>query len=148
MMQNIYDDAGFFAGYSQLPRSMHGLDAAPEWPALRGLRVLDLGCGFGWFCRFAWQQGAASVLGVDVSERMLARAKAETSDPAISYQRADLERLTLASDSFDVAYSSLALHYIANLEALLACVHAALVEGAGFVFSAEHPIYTAPANPR
>jgi SAM-dependent methyltransferase len=82
--------------------------------------VLDLGCGFGWFCRFARQQGAASVLGVDVSERMLARAKAETSDPAISYQRADLERLTLASDSFDVAYSSLALHYIANLEALLA----------------------------
>ena len=154
MTQNIYDDAGFFQGYSRLPRSMHGLDGAPEWPALRallpalrGLRVLDLGCGFGWFCRFARQQGAASVLGVDVSERMLARANAETSDPAISYQRADLERLTLASDSFDVAYSSLALHYIANLEALLACLHTALANGAAFVFSAEHPIYTAPANP-
>ena len=60
MTQNIYDDSGFFEGYSQLPRSVHGLAAAPEWPALRahlpdmkGLRVLDLGCGFGWFCRWA-----------------------------------------------------------------------------------------------
>jgi hypothetical protein len=56
MTQNIYDDDGFFAGYSQLPRSREGLAAAPEWPSLRGLlpamggqRVLDLGCGFGWF---------------------------------------------------------------------------------------------------
>jgi len=152
--QNIYDNAGFFHGYSELPRSIHGLDGAPEWPTLRamlpdlhGLRVLDLGCGFGWFCRFARQQGAASVLGVDVSERMLARAKAETSDPAISYQRADLEELTLVPGDFDFAYSSLALHYIEKLEGLLACVHTALAQGAAFVFSVEHPIYTAPADP-
>jgi SAM-dependent methyltransferase len=152
--QNIYDNAGFFHGYSQLPRSIHGLDGAPEWPTLRnmlpdlhGLRVLDLGCGFGWFCRFARQQGAASVLGIDVSERMLARAKAGTSDPAISYQRADLEELTLVPAGFDFAYSSLALHYIEKLERLLACVHTALAQGAAFVFSVEHPISTAPADP-
>ncbi|MGH7038053.1 MAG: class I SAM-dependent methyltransferase, partial [Stellaceae bacterium] len=85
MTQNIYDDEGFFAGYSRLPRSVHGLDGAPEWPTLRALipdlrdrAVLDLGCGFGWFCRWARQAGAASVLGIDVSEKMLARAKTET----------------------------------------------------------------------
>ena len=78
MTQNIYDDEEFFAGYSRLRRSVEGLDGAPEWPALRallpnlsGLKVLDLGCGFGWFCRWARQQGAARVLGIDVSERML-----------------------------------------------------------------------------
>ena len=65
MTQNIYDDETFFAGYSQLPRSVHGLEGAPEWPVLRamlpelrGRRVLDLGCGFGWFCRFAAGEGA------------------------------------------------------------------------------------------
>ena len=70
MAQNIYDDPTFFAGYSQLPRQVHGLDAAPEWPALRtmlpdltGKRVVDLGCGFGWFARWAREHGAASVLG-------------------------------------------------------------------------------------
>jgi 2-polyprenyl-3-methyl-5-hydroxy-6-metoxy-1,4-benzoquinol methylase len=63
MTQNIYDDEVFFVGYSQLPRSIHGLDGAPEWPALRsmlpafaGHRVLDLGCGFGWFSRWAREQ--------------------------------------------------------------------------------------------
>ena len=154
MTQNIYDDAGFFAGYSALPRSIHGLDGAPEWPALRallpdltGLRVLDLGCGFGWFCRYARGAGATSVTGLDVSERMLARARSETADDAISYVRADLEQLTLAPAAFDLAYSSLALHYIENLERLLAQLHAALVPGAKFIFSVEHPIYTAPRHP-
>jgi SAM-dependent methyltransferase len=154
MTQNIYDDDGFFAGYSNLPRSIRGLDAAPEWPALRallpdlrGLKVLDLGCGFGWFSRFARAQGATSVLGIDVSERMLARAKAETKDDSIRYLQADLEQLALGAAAFDLAYSSLALHYIEDLEGLLARLHTALVPGARFVFSVEHPIYTAPSRP-
>jgi SAM-dependent methyltransferase len=153
MTQNIYDNESFFAAYSRLPRSVSGLDAALEWPALRallpalhGLRVLDLGCGFGWFCRWAREQGAASVLGVDVSERMLARAKAETHDPAISYSRADMERLDLTAGSFDLAYSSLALHYIENLAGLMATVRAAIVPGGKLIFSVEHPIVTAPPN--
>jgi len=34
MTQNIYDDPQFFEGYGRLPRSVEGLDGAPEWPAL------------------------------------------------------------------------------------------------------------------
>ena len=69
MAQNIYDTPGFFDGYSRLPRSVHGLGGAPEWPAIRallpdltGMHVVDLGCGFGWFSRWAREQGAAAVL--------------------------------------------------------------------------------------
>ena len=94
MAQNIYDNDEFFAGYARLPRSVKGLEGAPEWPALRALlpdlhgrKVLDLGCGYGWFCRWARKAGAAGVLGIDVSEKMLARARADSSDPAITYQR-------------------------------------------------------------
>ncbi|MGN6551913.1 MAG: class I SAM-dependent methyltransferase [Pararhizobium sp.] len=147
MAQNIYDDPAFFEGYSGLARSVHGLDGAPEWPSLRallpemrGLRVVDLGCGFGWFCRFARQQGAAHVLGLDVSEKMLARAKAETADPGVEYVRADLDALELAEASFDLAYSSLALHYVADFRTLAGAVHRALVPGGRFVFSIEQPI--------
>jgi len=154
MAQNIYDNPDFFAGYSQLNRSVHGLDGAPEWPALRamlpplaGLRVVDLGCGFGWFCRWARAQGAASMLGLDVSEKMLARAATETRDKAIRYRRADLETLDLDPAAFDLAYSSLTLHYIADLPRLLAAVHRALVPGGRFVLSTEHAIYTAPRHP-
>ena len=152
MTQNIYDDEGFFAGYSRLPRSVDGLDGAPEWPTLcamlpelSGRNVIDLGCGFGWFCRWARRHGAAQVLGLDVSEKMLARARADTDDPAIIYRRADLERLDLPASSFDLAYRSLALHYLGNLEGMLAVVHRALVPGGWLVFSAEHPMMTAPA---
>ena len=41
-----------------------------------GSRVLDLGCGMGWFCRWAAENGAASVLGIDLSSNMLDRAHA------------------------------------------------------------------------
>jgi SAM-dependent methyltransferase len=154
MAQNIYDDPGFFEGYSRLGRSVEGLAGAAEWPALRallpdlrGLRVVDLGCGFGWFCRWARERGAAHVLGLDLSERMLARARASTEDAAITYQRADLERLRLPEARFGLAYSSLALHYVEDAARFFAAVHRALAPGGRFVFSTEHPVYTAPSDP-
>ncbi len=150
----MYDDPEFFAAYAQLDRSVHGLDGAPEWPALRamlpplpGRRVVDLGCGYGWFGRWAADQGAASVLGVDLSERMLARARATTDDERVSYRRADLSSLELPPAAFDVAYSSLALHYLPQVEPVLVGVRRALAPGGVLVASVEHPIYTAPSVP-
>jgi ubiquinone/menaquinone biosynthesis C-methylase UbiE len=155
MTQNIYDNEEFFEGYSRLGRSVEGLDGAAEWPALRallpdvrGLEVLDLGCGFGWFCRWARAQGAAHVLGVDVSEKMLDRGRAMTDDSEITYTRADMEALELPASAFGLVYSSLAFHYVEGLDRLLAQVRRALVPGGDLVFSVEHPIYTAPAAPR
>lgn len=153
--QNIYDEPGFFEAYSALPRSVHGLAGAPEWPTLRSLlpaladlRVLDLGCGFGWFCRWAAAQGAARVLGIDVSERMLERARTETQGSTVSYQRADLEVFVPEPADFDLAYSSLAFHYLADLDGLLARVAEALPIGGKLVCSVEHPLMTAPALQR
>lgn len=157
MAQNIYDDPEFFQAYCGLPRSARGLDAAPEWPALRALvgeaagvagrRVVDLGCGFGWFCRWATGAGAAEVLGVDLSQRMLAAAEAATTDPTVRYERQDLDALRLPLGAFDLAYSSLTLHYLTDLDHLVRTVHDALVPGGAFVCSVEHPIYTAPSSP-
>lgn len=154
MTQNIYDHDEFFASYSQLPRSIHGLDGAPEWPSLRallpdlrGIKVLDLGCGFGWFCRWAREQGAAGVLGIDVSDNMLARARTATNDAAIVYTRADMEELELPADTFGLVYSSLVFHYIEALERLFVQVHRALTPDGDFVFSVEHPVFTAPRIP-
>lgn len=153
MTQNIYDREDFFQGYARLPRSVAGLEAAPEWPSLRAQlpaelgRVVDLGCGYGWFARWARSHGATSVRALDVSEKMLAHARATTTDPAISYERQDLETLELPAESFDLAYSSLALHYIAGFDRLIATISRALVPGAAFVFSVEHPLFTAPTAP-
>ncbi|MBC3211422.1 MULTISPECIES: class I SAM-dependent methyltransferase [Serratia] len=153
MSQNIYDNQTFFDGYAQLSRSVQGLDGAPEWstirsilPDLQGKKVVDLGCGYGWFCRSAREQGAAQVLGMDLSEKMLGKAKEMTKDPAIEYRQQDLEALQLPAASFDLVYSSLTLHYIEDLGKLFATVYQALVNGGEFIFTAEHPIYTAPKH--
>lgn len=154
MAQNIYDDLTFYAGYSGLPRSVHGLDGAPEWPALRALlppvasaRVLDLGCGMGWFCRWAAEQGAASVDGVDLSSNMLERAREMEDFGVISYRQADLDALVLTPASFDLAFSSLAFHYLNDIERLWREVATGLVPDGRFVFSVEHPMFTAPVSP-
>ena len=154
MTRNIYDDPGFFAGYATLPRSAAGLDGAPEWPALRALLpplagrdVLDLGCGYGWFCRHAAEAGARRVLGLDSSARMLARAREINAHPAIDYALADLEAADLPAGAFDIAYSSLAFHYVDAFDPLLARIHRALRRGGALVFSVEHPIYSAPSRP-
>jgi SAM-dependent methyltransferase len=154
MAQNVYDRPDFFAGYAELSRSLQGLAGAPEWPTLRsmlpnlvGRRVVDLGCGFGWFCRWAREQGAASVLGLDLSETMLARARSMTDDDAIVYATADLETLALSEGVFDLAYSSLAFHYVENASRLYTAIHRTLAPGGRLVFSTEHPIYMAPAKP-
>lgn len=154
MAQNIYDEPEFFAGYSALRRSVHGLEGAAEWPAVRallppldGLRVLDLGCGFGWFARYAREQGAAGVLALDLSQNMIDRARSLTEGPGIDYAIADLDRLELPAAAFGFAYSSLAFHYIADWDRLVGTIHAALLPGSRFVFTIEHPIYMAPAHP-
>src|SRR6266704_4816361 len=96
--QNIYDDPGFFAGYSTLERFGAGWERALEHadllallPDVDGRRVLDLGCGAGQLARHLATSGAAEVVGVDLSERMLALARAEFAHPHVTYSRATLE---------------------------------------------------------
>jgi SAM-dependent methyltransferase len=149
--QNIYDDPDFFAGYSRLPRSEQGLRIVYEWAAfqrllpasLEGRRVLDLGCGLGYFAREARARGARQVIGVDLSERMLEEARRRTDDPDIRFVRDSLEGFTAEPEAFELITSTLALHYIADYPALVRRVATWLAPGGRFAFSVEHPIFTA-----
>jgi len=92
------------------------------------------------------------VLGIDASQRMLDRANhdsaSDVSNGTIRYLRGDLDGIDLGSANFDVAYSSLTLHYIVDLEGLFATVRRSLVDGATLLYTAEHPIFTAPTIDR
>ena len=150
MGENRYDDEVFFQKYGGMLRSRKGLAGAGEWPALEkllpdfsGQRVLDLGCGYGWHCRYGADHGAASVLGVDLSERMLNRAAELNSAPGITYRRAAMEELDFPEDSFDIVLSSLAFHYIRDFPRLIGGISRWLRMGGALVFSVEHPIFTA-----
>ncbi|MGO4547311.1 class I SAM-dependent methyltransferase [Paenibacillus sp. 2TAB23] len=150
MKQNKYDEPGFFANYSTMSRSIGGLDAAGEWhilremlPELSGKRVLDLGCGFGWHCRYVREQQARSVVGIDLSDNMLDRARALTNDAGIEYRNCAIEDLAFQPGEFDVVLSSLALHYVEDFSSVCRTVYEALAAGGSFVLSAEHPVFTA-----
>jgi SAM-dependent methyltransferase len=153
MKQNKYDDPDFFANYSLLPRSTAGLNGAGEWqvfkallPDLKDKKVLDLGCGFGWHCRYASEQGAGSVVGVDLSGNMLKRARESTAAPSIEYLQLAIEDIDFAAEQFDVVISSLAFHYVENFDIVCKKVNHALKPGGSFVLSVEHPIFTAMAS--
>lgn len=156
MAQNIYDDNDFFKKYIKIPRQAIGLKAAPEWdsfrsliPDINGSRVLDLGSGYGWISRWARENGASQVDGIELSSNMLSKAREFPSDPLINYVQADLDTLeALPHVDYGVAVSSLALHYLENLPRLVDLVYEALVPGGSFVFSVEHPIYTSPRTPK
>lgn len=150
-MTNLYDNPAFFEKYSQMLRSVKGLDGAGEWPALRGIlpdfqgkRVLDLGCGFGWHCLYAAECGAEKVIGVDSSAKMLFKAKQQTrSNDVITYIHSALEEISFPAESFDIAVSSLVLHYIRSFEDICRKVNIWLAAGGDFIFSVEHPVFTA-----
>lgn len=145
LKENIYDNPTFFEQYSKMNRSVEGLKGAGEWhefqkmmPEFHGKRVLDLGCGFGWHCLYAVENGAASAVGIDISEKMLTEARKKTDSPKINYVQQALEDIDFEADSFDVVLSSLALHYVASFETICAKVNQCLVSGGAFVFSVEH----------
>lgn len=150
MRENKYDDSAFFEQYRKMPRSVDGLRAAGEWhvlrtmlPGLAGKTVLDLGCGFGWHCRYASEQGADRVVGIDISGKMLAEAERRNKLPNIEYRRGAIEDADFPDASFDVVLSSLALHYVERFDALCTRVARLLRRGGSFVFSVEHPVFTA-----
>ena len=147
--QNIYDDDVFFEGYRKLRENKTNANTLFEIPALfsllpelEGQSVLDLGCGFGEHCKEYVRMGAARVLGIDISEKMLAVAREQNSDPKISYTRMPMEELDQIDGSFDVVVSSLAFHYVEDFTGVVRNIHALLSPDGTFVFSQENPLCT------
>lgn len=152
-MSNIYDNKKFFEEYSEMDRSIRGLEGAGEWeslqgllPELRGIKMLDLGSGYGWHSLYAAEKGAKSVLGIDSSEKMLNVAKSKNSFKNVDFENIDINNISTINDSFDLVLSSLALHYIKDFDKVTKDVYSLLKPGSDFIFSVEHPIFTADGS--
>ena len=147
--QNIYDRQEFFEGYQRLRENPYSANNVEEKPALFSLapeltekRVLDLGCGFGENCRTFKEMGASYVLGVDLSKKMLEVAARE--NPSLDFVCGDMSDLTFIKETFDVVFSSLAVHYVEKFDLLVKSIYGLLAPGGIFLFSQEHPLTTAP----
>ncbi|SHG99950.1 class I SAM-dependent methyltransferase [Chryseobacterium vrystaatense] len=150
MKENKYDNSSFFEQYEKMLRSQKGLEGAGEWHTLKkmlpdftGKEVLDLGCGFGWHCRYAIESGAKSVIGVDLSEKMLEKATEINNLEGIEYIRKALEDVDYPSGKFDIILSSLTFHYIESFDVMVQNIYQWLKPKGHFIFSVEHPVFTA-----
>ena len=148
--QNIYDNEAFFANFQALRSSEVNFNDLIETPILlsmlpdlSGRAVLDIGCGMGQHAKQYADLGAASVLGIDLSENMLRYARAHNAGPAITYRRLALEELGCLEQSFDLITSSLVFDYAADLDAVFRDVAGLMRPEARFVFSMSHPLATA-----
>ena len=102
-----------------------------------GMQVLDIACGEGYFSRFYAGEGAC-VTGVDISERMIDAAveEEERNSLGVEYHVADASDLSMVeSDSFDVAFSFMALKDMEDYESAIGEASRVLRPGGRFVFS-------------
>ena len=153
MEQNIFDNQAFFDGYKALRERDDNLNVLLEQPAMRrlmpdmaGKTVLDLGCGYGHNCIEFVEKGAAEVVGVDISEKMLKVAQSESVHEKIRYINMSMTDVKSLNKGFDVIYSSLAFHYIEDFADFAENLYSVLNSGGWLLFSQEHPIPTATVD--
>jgi SAM-dependent methyltransferase len=146
-----YDDIAdaYAAGVDTAPyNSLYERPAMLDlMPPLAGARVLDAGCGAGWYAAELARRGAF-VTAIDVSAAMIEHARERFTSPPlgdlssrVELRVADLERpLSFAADaSFDGVVCSLALHYLREWEPPLAEFRRILKPEGWVVLSTHHP---------
>ncbi len=149
--QNIYDNANFFAEYSAMRSQQINANELIEIPTIKrllpdlaGKTVLDLGCGAGGMSKYFAECGAKEVVGIDISENMIECARKETTQDNITYEVMAMEDITSINKQFDIVFSSLAFHYVADFNKLCQDISTLLKPGGVLLFSQEHPNITAP----
>jgi len=128
------DDSIYHSLYEK--PAMYGL-----LPDLEGRTVISLGCGSGEDSNYLQTHGAVKSVGIDISEKLIDIAK--TSYPDCEFQVGDMEHLNLPDNSFDFAYSSLAIHYIEDWRQVFKEAYRILRPNSYFLFSCNHPVYSA-----
>jgi 2-polyprenyl-3-methyl-5-hydroxy-6-metoxy-1,4-benzoquinol methylase len=152
MEQNIYDNEIFFKEYQALRNNNVGISANDliEIPQLfeligdvKGKAILDIGCGAGGHDRKLIDLGAKSVMGIDISEKMIEEAIKNNNTNNILYKRLSMNNLEEIDMKFDLVISSLAIHYVDDYEGLCKKVYNLLNDGGYFIFSHGHPMDSA-----
>ncbi|MCW2258206.1 malonyl-CoA O-methyltransferase [Providencia alcalifaciens] len=99
---------------------------------LRAKKVMDAGCGTGFFSQVMSECGA-EVMALDLSSGMLevARSKGAAAD----YTCADMESLPFEDEAFDIVFSNLALQWCGSLRETLSELYRVTKSGGAVAFT-------------
>lgn len=106
-----------------------------------GKHLLEIGCGAAQ-CGIAFAKQGAIVTGVDIAAAQLAIAQelAEQNSVSITFHQRDMTDLApIASESQDIVFTSIALHYVDDIVSCFKEVHRTLRSNGLFVYSVGHP---------
>lgn len=98
------------------------------------LRILEAGCGSGWFCPMLSQYG--QVTGTDLSHEVLARAQRRF--PEVHFVPGDFFDLELGTESYDVVVSLEVLSHVADQAAFLAKIAGHLRPGGSLMLATQN----------
>ena len=105
-------------------------------PPLRGLRLLDAGCGTG---RRLRGTGVASAVGVDISPEMLAAG--DEPEPGVTMMVADVRALPLPDRAFDMIWHRLVIGHLPDCAPAYAAGHRRTFRHGGRVHEIEHYVH-------
>jgi len=114
--------------------------------SVKGLSILDAGCGNGYLCRLLAKKGAKMV-GIDLSRRFIeiAEQKEKETPLGIMYYIGTLCNLAMfQNETFDMIISNLAIMDVHDLEKAVNELHRILKKNGKLIFSIMHPCFSSP----
>lgn len=135
------------SGKDHYRHEVHGPALLSVCEPLVGRRVLDLGCGQGYFTRQLARRGAQAV-GVDISEELLAFARQHEDDERLGIEyrllNATEVHLHFAAGSFDLVTACFSLHDMADPAAALRSARRVLKTDGRMAIAGPHPCTDTP----
>jgi 2-polyprenyl-3-methyl-5-hydroxy-6-metoxy-1,4-benzoquinol methylase len=126
-------------------RRMEECASVIEWLNTQpGERILDIGCGDGYYNKLIAKKGA-KVVGIDIHEKRLSIAQTYRANKDIEFLYMDAEKMDFPDAYFDKVMSLCVIEHLSNDDLVMQNISKAIKPGGDFVFSADslsHPSIT------
>ena len=117
-----------------------------ELPAtFKGKSILCIGVGTGEELEELLKRSPSHVVGIDISNELLNISRSKF--PNVEFRNMDMTSMDFSDESFDFIYSSLALHYAKDWDALCSKIFRILKRGGELLFSTHHPDFWSQKTP-